>query len=42
MRGINDENSDTVTASFHGKFLDKDTKNEFLAYINASPGFINK
>ncbi len=42
MRGINDENSDTVTASFHGKFLDKDTRNEFLAYINASPGFINK
>jgi len=41
MRGIKDENSNTVTASFHGKFLDKDTKNEFLNYLNTSSGFIN-
>ena len=41
MRGVKDENSNTITASFNGKFLDKDTKDEFLTYINAYSGFIN-
>ncbi|MGD2035556.1 MAG: GTP cyclohydrolase I FolE [Bacteroidales bacterium] len=33
MRGIKDQDSSTTTGSFHGKFLDKDIKNEFLAHI---------
>ncbi len=33
MRGIKDHGSSTTTSSFHGKFLDKDFKNEFLTYI---------
>lgn len=33
MRGIKDVSSSTVTASYHGKFLDEKTKNEFLTLI---------
>ncbi len=32
-RGIKDTASSTVTAEYSGKFLDADTKNEFLKYI---------
>jgi GTP cyclohydrolase I len=37
-RGIKDITSATVTASYHGKFNDAQTRNEFLKYIemNAS------
>lgn len=33
-RGVEDINSSTVTAQFHGKFKEPDTKNELLTYIN--------
>lgn len=33
MRGVKDKNSSTTTSSFHGKFLEKDFKNEFLTYV---------
>ncbi|GIV28047.1 MAG: GTP cyclohydrolase 1 [Bacteroidia bacterium] len=33
MRGIEDVSSSTVTASYHGKFLEEATKNEFLNII---------
>ena len=32
-RGIQDVNSSTVTSSYHGKFLNSQTRNEFLTYI---------
>lgn len=32
-RGIQDVNSSTITAQFHGKFKEEGTKNEFLSYI---------
>jgi len=32
-RGIQDVNSSTVTSSYHGKFLNNQTRNEFLNYI---------
>lgn len=35
-RGVGDVNSSTGTAHFTGKFLEDQTKNEFLNYINAS------
>jgi GTP cyclohydrolase I len=34
LRGIKDQSSSTTTSSFHGKFLDKETRSEFLGYIN--------
>ncbi|MFN7014134.1 MAG: GTP cyclohydrolase I FolE [Bacteroidia bacterium] len=33
IRGIEDVSSSTVTASYHGKFQDKATKNEFLNFV---------
>lgn len=33
-RGIQDVNSSTVTAQFHGKFKEEGVKNEFLSYIH--------
>jgi len=33
VRGIKDHDSSTTSSSFHGKFLTKDFKNEFLTYI---------
>ena len=32
-RGIRDANSSTLTAEYSGKFLNPETKNEFLKYI---------
>ena len=32
-RGIKDITSSTVTASYHGKFNNAETRNEFLKYI---------
>jgi GTP cyclohydrolase I len=32
-RGVKDVNSSTVTAAYSGKFLEENTKNEFLNYI---------
>jgi GTP cyclohydrolase I len=34
-RGVGDTNSKTGTAYFSGKFLDENTKREFLNYINS-------
>lgn len=34
-RGVRDHNSSTITTEYSGKFLDADTKNEFLKYIGA-------
>lgn len=36
VRGVEDENSSTVTSSFNGKFLNNELKNEFLTYIKSS------
>jgi GTP cyclohydrolase IA len=33
IRGIKDHGSSTTTSSYHGKFLQADTKNEFLKYV---------
>ena len=33
MRGVKDHGSSTTTSSYHGKFLQNDTKNEFLKYL---------
>jgi GTP cyclohydrolase I len=33
MRGVKDHGSSTTTSSFNGKFLEADTKNEFLKYV---------
>ena len=33
-RGIEDQDSTTVTSSFHGKFKDEDTRKEFFNYLN--------
>jgi GTP cyclohydrolase IA len=35
LRGIKDHDSSTTTGSFHGKFLEENTKKEFLAYVFA-------
>lgn len=32
-RGIKDVNSSTITTSYHGKFLNNNTRNEFLRYV---------
>ena len=37
-RGIKDTSSTTVTASYHGKFTDNDTRSEFLKYVGMSEG----
>jgi GTP cyclohydrolase I len=33
MRGVKDQESSTTTSSFHGKFLEKDARQEFLTYV---------
>lgn len=33
MRGVQDQDSSTTTSSFHGKFLDREYRNEFLTYV---------
>ena len=33
-RGIQDTASSTVTASYHGKFKEMETRKEFLSYLN--------
>jgi GTP cyclohydrolase I len=33
IRGIKDHESSTITSSFHGKFLNEESKNEFLSQI---------
>lgn len=35
LRGVKDENSSTVTSSYHGKFKNEDTKKELFSYINS-------
>ncbi len=35
-RGIKDTSSSTVTASYHGKFLERETRSEFLKYVGMS------
>ena len=32
-RGVQDVNSNTITSSYHGKFMDQNTRQEFLKYI---------
>ncbi len=34
MRGIEDQTSSTVTSSYHGKFQEEATRNEFFKYLN--------
>jgi GTP cyclohydrolase I len=34
-RGVEDQNSSTVTVEFSGKFNEKETKEEFLRYIGS-------
>ncbi|MBN1597958.1 MAG: GTP cyclohydrolase I FolE [Bacteroidales bacterium] len=34
MRGIKDHGSSTTSSSFHGKFKDKEYRNEFFSYLN--------
>lgn len=34
MRGVEDDHSSTVTASYHGAFKDKNVKNELFQYMN--------
>ena len=34
LRGIQDQHSNTVTSSYHGKFLDPEVKKEFFTYLN--------
>ena len=34
MRGIQDQHSNTITSSYHGKFLDPEIKKEFFTYLN--------
>jgi GTP cyclohydrolase I len=33
MRGVEDEGSSTTTASYHGKFKDREYRNDFLTYV---------
>jgi GTP cyclohydrolase IA len=33
MRGVKDEGSSTTTASYHGQFLEKEVRNEFIAGV---------
>lgn len=33
VRGIEDVNSSTVTSSYHGKFLNEETRREFFSYV---------
>jgi len=35
MRGVKDYGSSTTTSSYYGKFLETDTRNEFLKYVYA-------
>ena len=37
-RGIKDTSSSTVTASYHGKFKESETRAEFLKYVGMSEG----
>ena len=34
LRGIQDQHSNTLTSSYHGKFRDPETKKEFFTYLN--------
>ncbi len=36
LRGVKDDSSSTVTSSYHGKFLNRETKEEFLSYLRHS------
>jgi len=35
-RGVNDVNSSTITSSYNGKFLNDETRKEFLSHVNAA------
>ncbi len=35
-RGVNDVNSSTITSSYHGKFLNDETRKEFLSHVRTS------
>lgn len=35
MRGVEDDHSSTITASYHGAFKDKDVKSELFQYMNS-------
>ncbi len=34
LRGIQDQHSNTITSSFHGKFRNPEMRNEFFTYLN--------
>lgn len=35
-RGVNDVNSSTITSSYNGKFLNDETRKEFLSHVNSA------
>jgi len=39
-RGVNDVNSSTITSSYNGKFLNDETKKEFLSYARSTKHLI--
>jgi GTP cyclohydrolase I len=41
IRGIKDDHSSTTTSSFHGRFADKENRQEFLAYLNSGTSLMN-
>lgn len=41
IRGIKDDHSSTTTSSFNGKFINKENRQEFLAYLNSSTSLMN-
>lgn len=41
LRGVEDDHSSTTTSSFHGKFNDKDYRQEFMTYLNSNTRLMN-
>ncbi len=41
MRGIKDDHSSTTTSSYHGRFLNKENRQEFLTYLHSNTRLMN-
>ncbi len=41
MRGVKDDHSSTTTSSFHGKFANKDYRQELMVYLNSNTRLMN-
>jgi GTP cyclohydrolase I len=41
IRGVRDDHSSTTTSSFHGRFADRQNRQEFLAYLNSGSSLKN-